>query len=86
MVTTGTLIIAIILAFLIGFIIAMAFNSYIYKRDKRRAQELSGNLVVEDTDPDGPYLFLELRTDVANILNKNRVIFEVKHNTISSQK
>lgn len=38
-----------------------------------------GDLRVDHSDPvDGPHLYLELDTDVSNILHKNRVTLRVK--------
>ena len=43
----------------------------------RRANKPSGTLRVDRSDPDGPYLFLELHTDVATIMDEKRVTFDV---------
>ena len=55
---------------LIIIVIAM----YIYGK---MSEKPSGKLHVETSDPDGPYIFLELYTDVADVSRKKRVMFEV---------
>lgn len=46
----------------------------------------SGRLHVETSDPDGPYIFLELYTDVADVSRKKKVVFEVDMKNYISQK
>lgn len=53
---------------------------------KQKDEEITGTLHVETMDPDGPFLFLELRTNIEDVLKKNRVIFDVAQNELSSQK
>jgi len=55
---------------------------YIYARQSRP----SGKLHVETSDPDGPYIFLELYTDVADVSRKKKVVFEVDMKNYISQK
>lgn len=62
------------------FIIVAAM--YIYARQSRP----SGKLRVETSDPDGPYIFLELYTDVADVSRKKKVVFEVDMKNYISQK
>lgn len=62
------------------FIIVAAM--YIYARQSRP----SGKLHVETSDPDGPYIFLELYTDVADVSRKKKVVFEVDMKNYISQK
>lgn len=57
---------------------AILANVYRYKKSA------SGTLKVNTTDPDGPYLFLELsKEDLADITSKKQVILDVE---IVSQK
>ena len=45
----------------------------------RHKKSASGTLKVNTTDPDGPYLFLELsKEDLANITHKKQVVLDVK--------
>lgn len=55
---------------------------YIYARQSRP----SGKLHVETSDPDGPYIFLELYTDVADVSRKKKVMLEVDMKNYISQK
>lgn len=59
--------------FLIGVIVGI-FTKVITNRDKP-----SGNLVVDDTDPDGPFIFLEATERVETIISKNKVVLKVIH-------
>lgn len=36
-----------------------------------------GNLIVNETDPDGPYLFLELEEDPEKLKESSRIIFKI---------
>lgn len=48
----------------------------------RHKKSASGTLKVNTTDPDGPYLFLELsKEDLANITHKKQVVLDVKITT-----
>lgn len=44
-----------------------------------------GTLHIETTDPDGPYLFLELSTDVSNIIDTKQVMLDVDTKSYISQ-
>lgn len=63
---------AILAGIIIGFIFGRAFN-------KRDDIEPCGVLHVETSDPDGPYLFLELDNEHTpeRIMNESEVIFVV---------
>lgn len=45
-----------------------------------------GNLVIDNSDPDGPYMFLELTADPNTELNDKEVTFTVVHKDYISQK
>ena len=45
-----------------------------------------GNLVIDNSDPDGPYMFLELTGDPNTELNDKEVTFTVVHKDYISQK
>lgn len=69
----------IAIASTLGIVIG-AVLSNVYRHKK----SASGTLKVNTTDPDGPYLFLELsKENLANITSKKQVILDVK---IVSQK
>lgn len=57
---------------------------------KRAAQEkvppVAGVLKVETSDPEGPYLFLELHDDIRSIMRKDAVIFSVEETVQLSAK
>lgn len=50
----------------------------------RKKEQPVGDLVVELSDPDGPYLFLRLRTSVEDILQKDEVVLKVDKRGILS--
>lgn len=77
--TTTTLILGYVVGIIIGFIIA-----YFFVYAKRG--DPVGTLKVETSDPDGPYLFLELKKDVSNIYTKKYVTFKVDTGGYLSQK
>lgn len=45
-----------------------------------------GNLVIDNSDPDGPYMFLELTGDLNTSLSDKEVLFTVVHKDYISQK
>lgn len=45
----------------------------------------SGSLIVDTSDPDGPYMFLALSVDPSIVLNKKHVTLDVKINKRNSQ-
>ena len=57
------------LGLMLGLILSFVFV--------RRANRPLGTLRVDRSDPDGPYLFLELHTDVATIMDEKKVVFDV---------
>lgn len=56
------------------------------KCDKRNLEKSIGDLRVDTSDPDGPYLFLELATDPSNLTNMDYVVLKVNFENIVSQK
>lgn len=68
---TGSIIIT--LAIIIGLLV-LALIVYSGKKPK----ESQGILNVDHSDPiDGPYLFLELKVPVADVISRKQVIFDV---------
>lgn len=59
----------------ICFAIALALFFYLYfKFDKPKDV---GTLVIDTSDPDGPYMFLELDVDPRTIINKKHVTLRI---------
>jgi hypothetical protein len=61
--------------------LAGALVTYLMSRPKR-----AGVLRVDRSDPDGPYLFVELAKDVADICEEQYVTFEVVAKDFISRK
>lgn len=62
-------IILFVLGIVVGIIISVEIVIRIY---------LKGNLIVNYSDPDGPYLFVELSKSVPNVCSRKYVLFKVK--------
>lgn len=69
-----------VLSFISGFIFWEARN-----RDKNY-KEAVGNLRIDRSDPDGPYLFLELDKPLSSFENDTYVLFRVKNENLISPK
>ena len=65
----------IVAVFLFGIFVGVLFT-------KIRS---SGTLRIETSDPDGPYLFLELTTDVRTLMRKKNASFSVEVTNISQE-
>ena len=65
---------------IIGFIVGLLFET-----PKRYKKRLVGTLRIDSSDPDGPYLFLELRTDVESIKQQKQVVVAVNTESYISQ-
>lgn len=65
--------IGIALMFIAGFTIGYL----VAKTQSRRYMQIVGTLKKEESDPDGPYLFLELKRDIDYITQNKYVTFEV---------
>ena len=62
----------LIIAFAIGSVVGSVIT-YLATKAKNM-----GYIQIHTSDPDGPYLFLELHKDVKDIYNRKFVLFEVK--------
>lgn len=62
-----------LIIFLTGILVGI-FVSAIINRNKP-----SGNLIVDDTDSDGPFIFLEATESVESIIAKKKVTLIVDH-------
>ncbi len=72
----------IAIALIIGLLAGGSVATIIFRREKT-----IGSLRVETSDPDGPYLFLELNDgNIAGILRKRHVMLNVKVGDYISQK
>lgn len=72
-------------AFIIGMVIGVLFGflfhvTYIRLRFKKYNDPV-GVLKIETTDPDGPYLFLELNREINDVINQKTVNLTVDINT-----
>lgn len=64
------------IVYVIALIAFMLLIYFMVNPIKKKEQPI-GDLVVELSDPDGPYLFLRLRTGVEDILQKDEVVLKV---------
>ena len=73
----------VLLCMIIGFVMGV-ISTLVFSVLSRRTY---GTLRVDNSDPeDGPYLFLELTTDVNSIKKRKRVSFKVNVKNYLSQK
>ena len=72
-----TLIVSCVGVFFCGFIMGSTFET---ARNRAKNKPV-GTLKVNDSDPEGPYLFLELSTQPENIMREDTVTLKVdSHN------
>lgn len=64
-----------ILIFVLGLVLGLVL-AFVYR--KIRKTESIGVLRVDTSDPDGPYLFLELHTGIGEVMRRKRVILDVQ--------
>lgn len=62
-----------LIIFVMGVAIGCAFILFIFK-----SKPVDGVLRIDNSDSDGPYLFLELSRDVGDITEKKHVNLDVK--------
>ena len=67
---------AVILA-IIGFIFGLGYLFGIVWTKWMETKRIAGTLRIDTSDPDGPYLFLELETGVDEVMRTKVVSFEV---------
>lgn len=68
----------ILLVWILGIIVGVLYA---------KAKESSyGTLRVDTSDPDGPYIFLELNVPVSEVMSKKRVVLDVNTENYISQK
>lgn len=68
------------MAFLIGCIVGILLNVLIF------FVVSTGVLRVDHSDPDGPFLFLELKKDVNYVASKKYIVLKVKSENFISHK
>lgn len=61
----------LVIAFVIGMVIGCVFSSIV-----RRSKSV-GKLRIDTSDPDGPFMFLELSKGVGDISTKKQVLLQV---------
>lgn len=76
-----------LLYFIVGVIIVFAFGASIISLIKQfREPKIDGVLRIDRSDPDGPFMFLEISKGVNELSVKEHVTFAVKdENYISHQ-
>ena len=72
------LILVLVLAFILGFIFCL------WRNDLRK--RAVGTLRIDRSDPDGPYLFLELDKPLMMFEYGKYVVFRIKNENLISQK
>lgn len=64
-----------IVCILVGFLAGMVVLSMVYKEKRKR--DSMGYLRVDRSDPDGPFLFLELGVPITKITKQKYATFEI---------
>lgn len=72
------LILALALVFLVGYGFCIWYSDL--------SKDIMGTLRVDRSDPDGPYLFLELDKPLSSFENDKYVVFRVKNENLISPK
>lgn len=74
---------------LYGFAICLlvGFSCWIfgYLKGSTQKKDTAGTLRVDTSDPDGPYLFLELNTPVSEVMKQKQVTLDVNTKSYISQ-
>ena len=72
-------IIIFVLGVVLGLVIAIILK-------KCRCVNPSGTIRVDSSDPDGPFLFLELNEDLNAICSKDKIVCKIDNSSYISQK
>lgn len=57
-----------------------------YLKGSNQKKPIAGTLRIDTSDPDGPYLFLELHTPVSEVMRYEQVTMDVSTENYISQK
>lgn len=77
----GLVILIAIAAYIGGYFFGVYCES---KKWKKMIPEDYGRIIIETSDPDGPYLFLDLDVSVDEIGTKDRVCFKIDTNGVTN--
>lgn len=66
----------IIAWFVAGWVLGCVISNILYT--KHKSEESVGNLYIDETDPDGTYIFLELRKGIPYVEGMRTVQLDVK--------
>ena len=69
-----------------GICIVVAVLSFVLGYLRRGSQKPVGTLRIDTSDPDGPYLFLELHTSINEVMQHKTVTLDVNLESYISQK
>ena len=69
-----------------GICIVVAVLSFVFGYLRRGSQKPVGTLRIDTSDPDGPYLFLELHTSINEVMQHKTVTLDVNLESYISQK
>ena len=69
-----------------GICIVVAVLSFVLGYLRRGSQKPVGTLRIDTSDPDGPYLFLELHTSINEVMLHKTVTLDVNLESYISQK
>lgn len=70
----------ILIGIVCGFVFGALLGSRIFNKKS------VGSLVVDNSDPDGAFLFLEINDNINSVISKKEVTLTVKHKNYVSQK
>lgn len=73
-----------IVIFVLGLALGLTLGFILTKYRNKKSEEV-GTLRVDRSDSDGPYLFLELHTDVEEVMRRKKVTFGVNVENYISQ-
>lgn len=69
----------LVVVFFIGFLIGKAT---VEKHHKKNMPDICGTILIETSDPDGPYLFLDLEIPIDQIGSRDLVTCKVNANGV----
>ena len=67
---------------MVGLFLGLIFSKGLRKKE---TQEILGTLVVDRSDPDGPFLFLELYSSIEQVEASEAVLLKVEKKSYLSQ-